>query len=131
MLLPLLLSIASPQAAPDRFCATISTVRLHSGETVQRSRGEDFDVYYVSGPEGEFGVYDGRYAQVSDGVKTKAFVRGSLIVYRVAMDGEFRGYLVANADGEQNHFFGTVFKGDRSDEAFFDRVTFAACERAE
>jgi hypothetical protein len=129
LLLPILLTLAPVQEAPASFCATVATIALKPGEKMERSPGPDFDVFYVDGPGGQFGVYDGSYAQVSNGTMEPLLVRGGLTVNRVTIGGEFRGYLVANSRRQQNHFFGSVFKGDASDKAFFDRVTFGDCAR--
>ncbi|MBO9714647.1 hypothetical protein [Sphingomonas sp.] len=125
--LALLLAV---QAAPQLLCTTLSGVTLAEGDKMERTEGPDFDVYYVDGPAGQFGVYDGYYAQVSGGDAEKAFVIDGHQVNRMRIDGVFRGYLVTGENGAQNHFFGAVFKGDASDRAFFDRVHFGGCKRA-
>ncbi len=124
--LSLLVMLAVPQQAapaPDHFCTGLARIELKPGDELAPEDGPDFRVYYVTLADGtNFGVYDGNFAQVSGGEATLAFERGGLKLNRMKVDGVFRGYLVVDRQGEQNHFFGSVFKGDKSDAAFFDRV---------
>ncbi|MEI9928327.1 MAG: hypothetical protein WDN44_12335 [Sphingomonas sp.] len=128
-MMPLLLMLAAPQAAaaPDHFCSGLSSIALRPGETMTRQEGPDFTVFYVQGAGADFGVYAGNYAQVMNDARTQFMKRGGLTVMRVADHGDFHGYLVTDAHGLQNHFFGSVFKGDDGDAAFFDRVRFGPC----
>lgn len=126
-----LLMFAVPQdatPAPDHFCTGIARVAVLPGEKITRSEGPDFSVVYVGRPDGtEFGVYIGNYAKVSNDERTEVLKRGGLPLYRMQSGGAFHGYLVTDSHELQNHFFGTVFKGDQGDLAFFDRVRFGPC----
>jgi len=107
-------------------CVGLSWVTLAIGEKVTVEQGPDFNVYRFEGPKGPedhwWGVYSGNFAQV-EGNGPLLFKRDGVTVKRAIDDGKFRGYL-AEKNGWQNHFFGSVFAGNASDESFFDRVDF-------
>jgi hypothetical protein len=109
-------------------CAGLSWIRLAEGETVTAEPGPDFTVYRFEGLKGPdhswWGVYSGNYAQVR-GNGPLLLKRDGVAVHRAVTDGQFRGYL-AEKNGRQNHFFGSVFSGTDKDKAFFVRVDFSA-----
>jgi hypothetical protein len=89
-------------------------------------RGPDFDVlYFETGGRPQtrsWGVYSGNAAQVR-GSGPVLLKRDGVTVRRAMEDGKFGGYL-AQKGYSQNHFFGSVFLGNASDKAFFDRIDF-------
>jgi hypothetical protein len=113
------------------FCAGISWITLRPGETVTMDEGPDFYVFRVAGPADEsWGVYSGNASQVSSADRREIVRRNGVTISAATENGEFRGYLAANSQGWQNHFFGSVFDGSTRDIAFFDRVDFSAAGQA-
>jgi hypothetical protein len=129
-------AVADPTGQPvemfeNGFCAGISWITLRSGEAVTADEGPDFRVFRVTGPEGHsWGVYSGNAAQVSYAARRQVARRSGVTLSAVTEDGAFRGYLAANRQGWQNHFFGSVFDGSARDLAFFDRVDFSPAGQA-
>lgn len=107
-------------------CVGLSWVKLASREQTSVDYGPDFSVYRFHGPNGEddhwWGVYWGRHASVRpDG--PILLRRDGVTIRRAFDDGKFQGYL-AEKDGLQNHFFGSMFDGSATDMEFFERVDF-------
>ena len=138
MLLALLLILAgiddAPVPAPSHdggVCAGLSWVKLAPGEKAYVEHGPDFVVLRFEGRGGPgdhgWGVYSGNFAQVR-GNGPLLIERAGVSVHRAQKDGEFRGY-VAEKDGWQNHFFGSVFDGTDADRRFFDRIDFGQAGR--
>ena len=118
-------------ASSGGFCTGLAWVTVTDGTGLSVDRGPDFRVFRYDRSTTEWwGIYSGQFAQVSDGRMTLLFARDGVRVSRVTVDGRFRGYLAVNRDGFQNHFFGSPFKGDSSDEAFFDAVDFGSTGQA-
>jgi hypothetical protein len=138
-MLPLLALLAGaadqPKAAPIHdggLCAGLSWIKLTPSDKASVEYGPDFNVYRVQASSGPstawWGVYSGGFAQVR-GNGPLLLSRDGVTVRLAREDGRFRGYL-AEKSGEQNHFFGPVFRGTAADKAFFDRVDFSANARA-
>ena len=128
LLAGLLVGAGEPAAVPESgMCVGLGWLTAQPGEVVETVDGPDFKVYYFSvngDPDHGWGVYWGNFAQV-EGNGPTLLKRDGVIVRRAIEDDKFGGYL-AERDGEQNHFFGSVFDGSKKDEAFFDRVDFGA-----
>ena len=131
ILLALTVALQNPVMTPTihdgGICAGISWITLASNEKVSVEQGPDFEVLRFEGPGGSedrwWGVYSGRAAQVSGG-KAILLSRDGVIVRRAEENGVFRGY-VAERNGTQNHFFGSVLNGTPADKAFFNRIDFS------
>jgi hypothetical protein len=116
---------AAPTAPPAQgFCSYLAWITLNPGERLTIERGPDFLVYRVNGPGDTWrGVYSGNFAQVSGNGRLLT-TRYGVTVKADQTNGKFDGYLASDRKGSQNHFFGSVFKGDDSDFDFFRRVDF-------
>ena len=114
-------------------CAGLSWVKLLPGEVATIDYGPDFNVYRVHGPgNATWGIYSGSAAQVSGDATHPLIKKDGVTVYR-ALGTEVQGYLVEEKTKEftsQIHFFGTVFKDNAGDAAFFARVTFGSAAAA-
>lgn len=133
MLLALLLQNTTVDVtlAEGGFCTGPAWIDAAKDKQFTSMHGPDFNVYrHIGGAEDSWGVYSGRAASVSSAEKKRLLERDGVTVDAVSVDGRFRGYLASFPDGEQNHFFGAVFKDGASDRAFFDRVDFGATGRA-
>lgn len=121
--------------AEGGFCTGIAWISADASPKLSVDDGPDFRVYRYDGEGGDWwGVYSGRFAQVSDGKRRLFFKRDGVRVESITVDGKFRGYLATDRDGWQNHFFGAPFKNAASDMAFFAQVDFgpaglAKCKR--
>ena len=127
MLAALMQSAATPEIVHDGgVCVGLSWVHLASREQVVVEPGPDFDIYRFHGPDGEddswWAVYSGRYANAKAQGPTLV-ERDGVVVRRAVKDAQFTGYL-AEKEGLQNHFFGSIFKDQTSDLALFSRVEF-------
>jgi hypothetical protein len=129
MLFLLAAAADTPGAAPiydGGVCAGLSWVELAPGEKAFIEQGPDFNVFKFEGSSGSddhwWGVYSGNFAQVR-GNGPRLLKRDGVTVRRAVEDGKVRGYL-AERDGWQNHFFGSVFEGSPKDKSFFDRIDF-------
>ncbi|MBV9841246.1 MAG: hypothetical protein JOY99_06895 [Sphingomonadaceae bacterium] len=115
---------AAPASAA--ICTGISRIETRPGETVKTEQGPDFTVYRVTGAMGDWALYDGYFANLGDAVPRKFMQRGAVSILAVGA----ASYLAVDPHGEQNHFFGTLFRGGDADKPFFDRVTFGAEAKA-
>ena len=118
------LSLAMPATAA--ICTGMSRIETLPGETVKIEQGPDFAVYRVSGPAGDWAVYDGYFADLDDGVPKRFLSRGDVAIMAVGA----ASYLAVDPHGEQNHFFGALFHGGEADKPFFDRAIFGAPAKA-
>jgi len=113
-------------------CAGLSWIRLVPSEQAVEELGPDFSVYRFNGPAGEddhwWGVYSGRYAQAK-AAGPKLIERDGVTIRRAVENGKFNGYL-AERDGRQNHFFGSVFNDSPTDLNFFARIDFGTTGQA-
>ena len=112
-------------------CVGLSWVKLSSSENVSIQNGPDFDVFRFQGTDknGEYwwAVYRGRFASAT--AASTLLKKEGITVRRAVADGKFDGYLVEK-DGEQNHFFGPIFKDTSTDAKFFDRIDFGSNARS-
>jgi hypothetical protein len=107
------------------FCAGISWISVDQPVGYSIERGPDFVVFRYDGPNSVWwGAYSGRYAQVSGSSGATLFKSNGVTVRSAIVEGKFRGYLALGKDGRQNHFFGSIFKNDKTDMGFFSRVEF-------
>lgn len=130
MLVALALLIAVPQEAlplpmkDGGFCVGLGWMSVNDPAGYSLDRGPDFTVVRYDGKDGRYwGAYSGMASQVSDSNGTVLLKRDGVTVRRAIVDGTFRGYL-ATRHGQQNHFFGSIFKNAATDRAFFDRIDF-------
>ena len=134
--LPVLASAQDDEGLPldvsaGGFCTGLAWVAVEDGTGLSVDRGPDFRVFRYDRSTTEWwGIYSGQHAQVSRGKKTLLFQRDGIRVDRVEVEGRFRGYLAVNEVGLQNHFFGSPFKDEPGDRAFFDAVDFSATGQA-
>lgn len=113
------------------FCTGLAWVQTDQPAVMTVDRGPDFRVFRFDKSSSEWwGIYAGNASQVGSGEKKVFFRRDGVQVESVTVDGTFRGYLATDKEGFQNHFFGSPFRNDRSDLAFFAAVDFGAAGKS-
>jgi hypothetical protein len=119
-------TVASQLVHDGGVCAGLSWVRLAPSEHAAVESGPDFNVYRFNGPAGEddhwWGLYSGRYANAKAEGRN-LLEHDGVTVKRAVKDGKFSGYL-AEKEGRQNHFFGSIFSDSSADLSFFARIDF-------